>query len=62
MSVKLQKILAEIGMGSRRGMEQVISAGRVRINSRVAKLGDRANPGDKIYVDNKFVTQRLFLS
>ena len=57
MSVKLQKILAEIGMGSRRGMEQVISAGRVRINSRVAKLGDRANPGDKIYVDNKFVTQ-----
>ena len=57
MSVKLQKILAEIGMGSRRGMEQVISSGRVRINNRIAKLGDRASPGDKIYVDGKFVTE-----
>ncbi|MBD0082384.1 hypothetical protein IAF15_07950, partial [Acinetobacter baumannii] len=32
MSEKLQKVLARIGLGSRRYMEEVIAAGRVSVN------------------------------
>ena len=39
---KLQKILAQAGVGSRREMEKVIAAGRVQVNGKVARLGDRA--------------------
>ena len=50
---KLQKLLAQAGIGSRREMERYISAGRVRVNDKTAKLGDRASPTDKITVDGK---------
>ncbi|HEB26172.1 MAG TPA: pseudouridine synthase [Porticoccus sp.] len=50
---KLQKLLAQVGVGSRREMEKVIAAGRVTVNGRVAKLGDRANSRDTIAVDGK---------
>jgi 23S rRNA pseudouridine2605 synthase len=41
--VRLQKLMAQAGMGSRRHCESVISAGRVRVNGTVARLGQRAN-------------------
>lgn len=50
---KLQKILARAGLGSRRDMEQAIAQGRVTINGRVAVVGDRAKPSDKILFDGK---------
>jgi pseudouridine synthase len=40
---RLQKLMAQAGMGSRRHCESVISAGRVRVNGTVARLGQRAN-------------------
>jgi 23S rRNA pseudouridine2605 synthase len=52
---KLQKLLAQAGLGSRREMERVISAGRVKLNDRVAKLGDRASASDDIRVDGRLV-------
>jgi len=52
---KLQKLLAQIGMGSRREMEKVIAAGRVSVNGAVAKLGDRAFSRDTISIDGKAV-------
>lgn len=55
MSEKLQKILAEIGLGSRRELETWISAGRVKVNGNIAKLGDRASPGDRITVDDRLL-------
>jgi len=48
---KLHKVLARAGIGSRREMERWITEGRVRINDRIAHLGDRMKDGDKIIVD-----------
>ncbi len=44
MEVRLQKILAQAGLGSRRACEQFIQAGRVRVNGEVATLGMKADP------------------
>ncbi|MCG5539386.1 23S rRNA pseudouridine(2605) synthase RluB [Halorhodospira sp. 9622] len=52
---KLQKVLARAGLGSRREMEAAIQAGRVRIEGRVAKLGDRAQPRDHVELDGQTV-------
>jgi 23S rRNA pseudouridine2605 synthase len=51
---RLQKILAQAGYGSRRACEDFISAGRVRVNGEIAKLGQKADPvKDRITVDGK---------
>ena len=55
MSDKLQKILAQVGLGSRREMERWIEQGRVQLNGEVAKLGERATATDEIKVDGKTV-------
>lgn len=48
--------MAHAGLGSRRDNEQLIAAGRVRINGRVAHLGDKADILlDKIEVDGKTI-------
>ncbi len=41
---RLQKILAAAGVASRRGAEELIAAGRVTVDGRIAQLGDRADP------------------
>src|SRR3954469_1320641 len=41
---RIQKLLAEAGVASRRASEALIAAGRVRVDGRVARLGDRADP------------------
>lgn len=51
MSEKLQKVLAQRGLGSRREMEKLITAGRVRVDGRAAQLGDRVEVGADIAVD-----------
>jgi 23S rRNA pseudouridine2605 synthase len=53
---RLQKLLAAAGLGSRREIETWIEAGRVTVEGRLAKLGDRASPTDSIAVDGKPVT------
>jgi pseudouridine synthase len=52
MKERLQKLMAMAGYGSRRDNEDMIRAGRVRVNGKVAKLGDQADPAlDVIEVD-----------
>ncbi|MDA0276543.1 MAG: pseudouridine synthase [Proteobacteria bacterium] len=51
----MQKLLAAAGLGSRRAIEVWISDGRVTMDGKVAKLGDRALPGALIAVDGKSV-------
>ena len=43
-SEKLQKVLADLGLGSRRAMEVVIDEGRVEVNGKTAYLGLRVFP------------------
>lgn len=52
---KLQKLLARMGLGSRRGLEEIIKSGRVSINGSIATLGDRARAMDEIRVDGRLV-------
>lgn len=54
--VRLQKLLAETGLGSRREIESWITEGRVRVNGTLAKLGDRATSADRIRIDGRDVT------
>ncbi|WP_394849251.1 pseudouridine synthase [Pendulispora brunnea] len=60
---RLQKILARGGLASRRKAEELISAGRVRVNGRiVTELGAKADPiRDKIEVDGKRVVAEPFV-
>lgn len=58
MSEKLQKVLANLGLGSRRGLEKWISDGRVEVNGKIAKLGDRVTLEDHIFVDGKPITKK----
>jgi 23S rRNA pseudouridine2605 synthase len=52
-SVRLNKFLAfQLGV-SRREADELIEKGKVRINSQIAKLGDRVSTTDAVYVDNK---------
>lgn len=55
---KLQKILAQAGLGSRRDMEELIKAGRVTVNGQVAELGARVGDDDVLRVDSKNVRVR----
>jgi 23S rRNA pseudouridine2605 synthase len=56
MSARLQKILSQWGVASRRRAEQLILDGRVRVNGEVARLGQTAEPTtDRIEVDGKLI-------
>lgn len=52
---RLQKVLAQTGLGSRRQIESWISEGRLKINGRIAKLGDRVTADDRILLDGKII-------
>lgn len=50
LPVRLQKALSQSGVGSRREMEEWIAAGLVTVNGKVASLGDRVSPSDRVTV------------
>ena len=52
MDERLQKILSQWGIASRRQAEQMIIAGRVKVNGKIVQLGEKAQPDlDNIEVD-----------
>lgn len=53
--VRLQKLLAEAGVASRRQIERWIDQGRVRVNGAVAILGQRVTSRDRIQVDGRLL-------
>jgi len=53
---RLQKLIAASGRCSRRQAEELIRSGRVRVNGRIARLGDKADPEeDHIKIDNRLL-------
>ena len=53
---RVQKILAQVGIASRRKAEELISEGQVTINGKLAKLGDKADlQEDAIKVKGKLL-------
>ncbi len=55
-SLRLQKFLSECGVASRRKSEELISMGKVKVNGRVAQIGDKINPKrDTVTVNGKKV-------
>jgi 23S rRNA pseudouridine2605 synthase len=61
--IRLQKVLAAAGLGSRRACEELIAAGRVSVDGEVAELGKRVEPqtavihvdGDRVIVRDDLV-------
>ncbi len=53
MAERLQKVLANAGLASRREIEKWIDAGRIKVNGKMAILGTRVTFKDKIFVDDK---------
>lgn len=54
--MRLQKYLAQAGVASRRGSEELIRDGRVTLNGEVVReMGVRVEPGDRVTVDGRAV-------
>lgn len=59
MEMRLQKILSEMGIASRRKAEEIIMEGRVTVNGRTATIGMKADPSkDHVKVDGKLLIRR----
>lgn len=56
--VRLQKFLASCSVASRRKCEELIEAGAVKVNGRIARLGDKVSPHDKVTVHGRRVVQK----
>ena len=57
--IRLQKFLAECAVASRRGAEELIAQGRVKVNGKVAILGTKVDPKhDKITVSGKRIVNK----
>jgi 23S rRNA pseudouridine2605 synthase len=52
---RIQKIIANSGYCSRRKAEDLIEQGIVKLNGETAKLGDKANPEDKIKINGELL-------
>lgn len=56
--VRLQKFLAESGVASRRKSEELIDQGKVKVNGRVAMIGDKIDPKkDTVTVNGKKIVK-----
>ena len=60
MQERLQKLIAQAGIASRRGAEELIKSGDVTVNGAVAELGTKADPEtDHIKVRGKLINPKL---
>ncbi|MEJ6005492.1 pseudouridine synthase [Paucibacter sp. AS339] len=56
---KLQKVLAQAGVGSRRDIEDMIADGKIEVNGEVAHIGQRISFGDQVRVAGKPIRVRI---
>lgn len=57
-SIKLQKVLADAGIGSRRDMEELIISGRVSVNGMPAHVGQRILDTDQVRINGKLLQRK----
>lgn len=58
--MRINKYLASLGVASRRKVDALIGAGKVRVNGRAAKLGEKVDPArDRVTVDGKEVGPKV---
>jgi 23S rRNA pseudouridine2605 synthase len=60
--MRLHKLLAQHGFGSRRELEKWMLEGRVELNGRPAQPGDRYSSGDRVAIDGRDISSRLKVS
>ena len=54
--IRLNKLMAELGLSSRRGADALIESGKVKLNAKKAKLGDQVDPKtDRLVVEGKVI-------
>lgn len=58
--MRINKYLANMGFSTRKGADDLIASGRVTINGRVAKLGEKMNEGDEVKVKGTQKTYRYY--
>src|SRR5713101_10193403 len=58
-AMRLNAYLARAGIASRRGSDDLIKAGRVRVNDATGELNTYVHPGDRVEVDGQQVTPQL---
>ncbi len=56
---KLQKVLGQAGVGSRRDIEELIVDGRITVNGEPAHIGQRISFGDRIEVNGRAIKYRI---
>lgn len=57
--MRINKFLAEQGIASRRGSDELIKDGRVTLNGKVARAGDDVSPSDVVEVDGKILSHKV---
>jgi 23S rRNA pseudouridine2604 synthase len=58
MSIRINKYLAEQGIASRRGADDLIAQGKVLLNGKKAKPGDKVSETDEVKVGKKLISSR----
>ena len=56
--IRLQKFLSQCGVASRRKAEELILQGKVKINGKVAVLGDKVTDKDKVIVSGRRIVPK----
>ncbi len=57
--MRINKFLAEQGVASRRGADELIAAGRVTVNGKPAKAGDDVSPSDVVALDGNILSHKV---
>lgn len=57
--MRINKFLAEQGVASRRGADEIVAEGRVTVNGKVAKAGDDVKPSDDVALDGKLLSHKV---